>query len=140
MRWRGLRFNILGLMTVVAIAAIALDLWRPEPVLTAEVARTALVELLRRDGKGLHFPHDPDEVARAKLTGVGKTTYECGGFRVDVARAKYWFAIRYGCVFEFEGAFGLEDGRWVALRPECTLISKVRWTDAPRPVRVGGTC
>lgn len=98
----------------------------PQRVLTAEDARGALVELLRGNPTAFQRRFDADDLAKQPLTSEAPGSYLCGGFRIEVAAARYQITVRYGCVFEYEGTFDLQNGRWVASKPHWTSAALVK--------------
>jgi hypothetical protein len=97
------------------------------PELTPEVARSALIELIRSgSSKDLEdFPlekylHSPVEKAF-------EPGWRWGWFHFEVQRNKYDYCSSRGrCDFMYEGTFELQGGRWVATPPQCTSIAMSR--------------
>jgi hypothetical protein len=97
--------------------------------LTAEEAKSALVELLRESPTAFQRTLDWDDLARQPLIGRRLGRYTCGDFRISLPEARYQITVSYGCVFEYEGTFHLQEGRWMASQPHWTSAAL---TKAPR--------
>jgi len=96
------------------------------PELTADKAKDALVELLRRNPTAFQRKFDPDDLAKQPLVPLGTGGgYSCGHFRIHLA-GSYQITVAYGCIFEYEGRFRFQDGRWVASEPYCTSAALVK--------------
>jgi hypothetical protein len=98
---------------------------REAPTLTPELAREALLELMRTDREGDLSLFDPVAWAKVGIEKEENGWYAFGGsFRIHPARAVYTLTIRprpgvRACRFEYEGGFVLgEDGQWVATAPK----------------------
>ena len=126
-----------GLAAVCAVSAIAfgfgLQPHRPltakpsQHELTAEDARNALIDLLRRNPTAFQRELDPNELARQPLIELRPGTYQLDGFLIQLPAAIYQITIRYGeCIFEYEGDFHFEVGRWVASQPHWTSAAYVK--------------
>jgi hypothetical protein len=88
-----------------------------EPILTAELAKEALLERMRSK----EFSHfDADEWAKVLVEKAENGWYYFGGvFRINPSTRKYTYEIRprpgvRACTFTFEGDFVLRQGKWVA--------------------------
>jgi hypothetical protein len=94
--------------------------------LTAEAAKAALVELLRRDRKAFQRELDPADLANEPVTASGSGNYRCGRFTLRVSEASYEAFIQYGCVFHYKGTFEFNGGRWVASQPSWDSAALVK--------------
>jgi hypothetical protein len=88
-----------------------------EPVLTAKLAKEALLEGMRSK----ELPRfDADEWAKVPVQEAENGWYDFGGvFRINPSTKKYTMVIRpppdvRACTFTFEGEFVLQRGRWLA--------------------------
>jgi hypothetical protein len=94
--------------------------------LTAEEAKAALVELLRRNRTAFQRELDPADLAKEPVTASGSGNYRCGRFTLRVNEASYEAFIQYGCIFHYKGTFDFEGGRWVASQPSWDSAALVK--------------
>jgi hypothetical protein len=118
-----------GLFACLVISAVIVcspEVVRGKPGLSADEARNALIELLRKHPAAFQRKLDWRGLAKQPLTGVGAGRYTCGDFRISLPDATYLFSVRVGCVFEYAGTFRFEDEQWIASEPHLTRVSLVR--------------
>ena len=114
---RRLLIQLAGSLGVALLTSCAA---RPSPELTAGDAKGALVLLLEQSPEAFQRALDSVKLARQPLQADGPGKFVCGGFHIDLARARYEIRVPYGCLFEYEGAFQFTSGRWTASRPNWT--------------------
>jgi hypothetical protein len=113
-------------VSVAALAGIGI-IWlcRPaeQPVLTAEDAKAALVDLFRTSPKTFEVQFDPDQYAAEPIEEDGAGQYKFGWFHVDVPNKKYRLNLVpkedsfAACIVDYDGSFEFKSGRWVARKP-----------------------
>jgi hypothetical protein len=92
--------------------------------LTPELAKEALLELMRSKPGGDLSRFDPDEWAKVGLSAAEFGWYHFGGvFGLNPSKGIYTLTIRprpgvRACIFTAEGKFVREQGKWRALPPE----------------------
>src|SRR5580765_7743937 len=94
----------------------------PPPELTAEIARAALIDLIRSPESGplSDFPLN-DYIGRG-VDGSGDSL-SWGPFALDIKEREYKYTVAFGepprvCTWHYSGKFELQEGRWVALPPK----------------------
>src|SRR5436309_724568 len=98
-----------------------------EPVLTAEIAKDALVDRMRsKSGLPYIYNFDAEEWAKVAVRAGEDGRYDFGGlFQINLSKKTYTMLIRpkpgaKACSFEFEGNFVLKDSKWLADSPKET--------------------
>jgi hypothetical protein len=92
-------------------------------VLTAELCKAALLELMRKRPEGLVNRFNPDEWSAAAVVQNEEGWYDFGSaFRIQPSKAIYVLTVMpspdvRACIVEWQGSFIFENGQWVALPP-----------------------
>jgi hypothetical protein len=93
------------------------------PKLTPETAQAALIDLIRSDSAG-HLKGFPlDDFTKSPVEGGPGQSAKWGPFRMALGEKQYHYTLApredaRACAWEFQGAFELRDGRWMALPPQ----------------------
>jgi hypothetical protein len=89
------------------------------PVLTAEQARQAVLDLVRQDPNAFIGNPDADKLADMPLTQEVDGTYHFGAFTLDPANRTYSAVIGAGSPepYFYNGTFLWQKGQWVASNP-----------------------
>jgi hypothetical protein len=122
---------ILATALVACLVTLSLFLYRHGVAhstrgLTAEEARRASVELLRKDPTAFQRKFDSDDLAKPPLIGHRPGKYTCADFRISLPDAIYQITVTYGCIFEYEGTFQFQQRQWIASQPHWTSAALVR--------------
>jgi hypothetical protein len=96
-----------------------------EPVLTAELAKDALLDRMRSKA-GLPYINrfDTENWAKVEIRAGKDGSYDFGGlFRINPSKKTYTMLIRprsgvKACSFEFRGEFIFREGKWLADSPK----------------------
>ena len=123
---QAVRISSLVAVFSIATGCTSLPPETPEkPLLTPELAKAALLELMQPRKVGDSGLFDRDEWAKVPIEDLGNGWYAFGDtFRINPSRAVYTMTIRpkpgfRACTFVDEGTFVLmEDGRWCATAPK----------------------
>ena len=115
------------IVVILVLACSMVGCGTRSPELTPEVARAALIEMVRSDSRKdlKDFPLEKYLDSPAEKPPYGE--WHWGFFDFDLQSKKYDYCVSRGrCDFNYEGTFELRGGRWLATPPQCTSIAMSR--------------
>jgi hypothetical protein len=98
----------------------------PKFPLTGDLARAALVDLLRANPRAFQRELDPQEALGQPVKDGRAGHIRAGRFSIDLNERSYAIVVRYGCIFDYRGTFEFKGGRWVASKPHWVSAALVK--------------